>query len=234
MRTLALLLLLALPVGAEGVAPSASQMVLTITPDWNAITGHAALFERHDSGWERVGDWMPVTVGRSGLAWGFGLHGSQDREGPVKREGDGRAPAGTFVLSRRFGYPAPPGDDGGLPFLVVDGHECVDDAESEHYNCIVNPATVTKDWNSAETMKIDPYRLGIVVEHNTAPVVPGRGSCIFVHRWDGPEVPTAGCTALAKRDLEWLCSRLKRDAHPVLVQLPEPVYRTLREPWQLP
>jgi len=46
----------------------------------------------------------PRELGRAGLAWGLGLHGNPPFPGPIKREGDGRSPAGAFELSSAFGY----------------------------------------------------------------------------------------------------------------------------------
>jgi hypothetical protein len=43
------------------------------------------------------------------------------------------------------------------------------------------------------------YALGAVVAHNSTPPVPGAGSCIFLHVWESPVTPTAGCTAMALR-----------------------------------
>ena len=48
----------------------------------------------------------------------------------------------------------------------------------------------------------DPlYDIVVATDHNTGPVVPGRGSAIFLHCWRGPRRPTAGCIALARPDL---------------------------------
>ena len=43
--------------------------------------------------------------GKNGLAWGKGIADNLDqRDGPVKHEGDGKAPAGIFKLGTAFGY----------------------------------------------------------------------------------------------------------------------------------
>jgi len=157
---------------------------------------------------------------------------------PGKREGDGRSPAGVFSLSGAFGY-APGGE---CPWIKLPYREatstlkCIDDIRSRHYNRLVNAGEEPKDWSSCEEMRRpdDQYRLGIVVEHNAAPAIPDRGSCIFIHIWKGPEVGTAGCTAMAPEDMETLLRWLDPAAVPVLIQLPESAYRQLKGPWELP
>ena len=161
-----------------------------------------------------------------------------DDGAPGKREGDGRAPAGIFRLSGAFGYA--PGRE--CPWIKLPYREatsslkCVDDSRSRHYNRLVNAGEEPKDWSSCEEMRRpdDQYRLGIVVEHNAAPAIPDRGSCIFIHIWKGPEVGTAGCTAMAPEDMETLLRWLDPAAVPVLIQLPESAYRQLKGPWELP
>ena len=82
---------------------SAGQMVLVTTADWDATTGTLRYYERDGANWRQVGSGFDVTVGRSGTAWGIGLHTARS-DGPVKREGDGKAPAGVFAIGTAFGY----------------------------------------------------------------------------------------------------------------------------------
>ncbi len=50
------------------------------------------------------------------------------------------------------------------------------------------------------------YDLVIVVGYNDAPVIPGRGSAIFIHLATADYAPTAGCVALALGDLQRLAA----------------------------
>ena len=91
------------------------------------------------------------------------------------------------------------------------------------YNRLVDQDTVAApDWHSHEEMRLASgvYRLGIWVSHNDSPPVPGGGSCIFMHVWQGPGVPTVGCTAMDGTELEALLRWLDPRARPVLVQAP--------------
>ncbi|MCA9780789.1 MAG: hypothetical protein KC800_28910, partial [Candidatus Eremiobacteraeota bacterium] len=79
------------------------------------------------------------------------------------------------------------------------------------------------------TMKIDLYRLGLVVGHNCPKAVPGMGSCIFFHLQRGPDRPTAGCTSMTEAALSDLVLWLKKAENPVVVQLPDKVYKKMGE-----
>lgn len=226
-----LLLLLSTFALAQPIPTDCRQVVLVVSQDWDATTGQLTVFNKTEQGWQADGQPWQISLGRTGLAWGLGLH-PQQSAGPNKREGDGKSPAGVFSLTHVFGYRDPHNVDG-LPFLLVDDRECIDDPESDHYNQIVSARQVARDWKSSEIMKIDIYRLGLVVAHNVEHR-PGAGSCIFMHRWSKPRGTTAGCTAMPADRLSWLCRWLRHDAHPVLVQLPADSYRTLREEWKLP
>lgn len=78
------------------------------------------------------------------------------------------------------------------------------------------------------------YRWGVVVEHNAAPPVAGKGSCIFLHIWQAADKGTAGCTAMEQTNLEELMRWLDAKKRPVLAQLPEGEHKRLRAAWRLP
>lgn len=229
-------------VAEEDPAPlaGANQLVLVVTPDWNATTGTLRSYERlADGGWREVDRAADVTVGRNGSAWGRGLHPQQP--GTMKQEGDGRAPAGAFAIGIAFGYP-------GQLRTALDyrpmqaSHWCVDVPASPHYNRIVDSRDVGEDavTGSTEPMRRDlhangdqRYKLGFVIEHN-ADAQPGGGSCIFAHLWDAPEVPTAGCTAMGEGRMHELLDWLDPQLRPVFVLLPAHEHARLREAWDLP
>jgi D-alanyl-D-alanine dipeptidase len=213
------------------------QLVLVITASWDATSAGLRCFERTKTGsaWQPALVPQRAVVGRQGLAWGLGLHGGPPGDGPVKREGDGRAPAGVFEFDEVFGYATPAAARPlRLPYRqLTDDLAGVDDPRSRHYNRIVSKTQ--RDWQSAEVMRRsdDLYRWGVVVRHNWQSL-PGYGSCIFLHRWEGPARGTAGCTALAAEPLEALLRWLDRTRQPLLVQLPAAEYAAHKAAWHLP
>ena len=185
------------------------QAVVVTTKDWSAVQGLAQLFDRKSAKakWKAVGEKFPVVVGKNGVAWGAGLNELPSDTGRLllKTEGDGKAPAGVFSLTESFGS-SPKPDFVKLPFTRLEEFtECVDDTKSVHYNRIVDRMKVGNfDWQSSEKMLAvgAEYELGVTVAHNTNPVNKGGGSCIFLHIWKGADSGTAGCTAMARENLE--------------------------------
>ena len=215
------------------------QMVLVTIPDWDSNHGTLRTYERTADGWRQVEVAAPVMIGRSGAAWGLGLHAAQP--GAQKREGDGRAPAGVFAVGTAFGYAADTGT--ALPYAAMQAsHYCIDVNESSLYNQIVDADAVGAEAikGSTEPMRRDihadgdqRYRLGFVIEHNVE-ARPGAGSCIFAHLWKSPTDATAGCTAMDPATMDRLLSWLQPSQRPVLVLLPEHEHLRLRDAWQLP
>lgn len=235
-------MLLAAPAAAQPipVPDETRQMVLVTTPAWDAVDAVLQRYERAAAGqpWRAVGQPVAAAVGRTGLAWGTGLHAAAGAE-PAKREGDGRAPAGVFRLSSAFGY-ATADEAAWVRMPYVQSHagiECVDDSRSRFYNRRVDRDTISRpDWTSHEEMRRgdELYRWGVWVDHNSNPPRPMGGSCIFLHVWAGPGVATSGCTAMEESDLREVLAWLDPRASPVLVQLPAAAYAGVRGAWALP
>ena len=225
---------------ATGEEKPVLQALVVTTEDWSAVNATLRLYQRKDaqSRWLPSGEAIPAVVGRSGLAWGRGVRTALPDGEPLKREGDGRAPAGIFRLGPAFGYA--PGESVpwiGMPYRQMTGSsKCVDDPASLAYNRLVEEGNVQRDWNSFEDMRRsdEQYRLGIVIGHNTDTVAPGGGSCIFLHIWEKPSKGTSGCTAVSAADMEEILRRLRPEANPILIQLPQREYERLRVSRGLP
>jgi D-alanyl-D-alanine dipeptidase len=216
------------------------QMIVVITKNWDDIHGTARRYERSDleDKWRGVDQPFAVVVGRNGLAWGQGLQPvTVVGNDPKKREGDGKAPAGIFLLTSSFGYSTEALENAQLPYTTLTPTvECVDDPRSDHYNQLFDTKGTAKDWSSSEQMRRSDelYRWGVVVGYNINPPKSGAGSCIFLHIWDGPEQGTAGCTAMEAAHIETLLRWLDPKKSPVLVQLPESEYVRYQTAWALP
>ena len=216
------------------------QCVVVLTDNWASTTGKMHLFERVGSTapWNEHGPAFAVVGGKKGLGLGRGLVGLSLNGAPEKKEGDNRAPAGIFRLSSAFGYaPASSATWIKLPYLELSRQvEGVDDVNSRYYNKLVDRSKVTRvDWRSSEQMRRDDvlYKWGVFVDHNPQ-AIRGAGSCIFLHIWRSPASPTVGCTAMPERELVRLLRWLDPHRQPILVQMPRPVYRSIRTKYGLP
>jgi len=143
--------------------------------------------------WQRGGDgcFRPVPGGSTAR---LGVNGLKDR----RREGDGTTPTGVYRIGPvMYGNSPNPG----VRYRyrrVVCGDWWVEDPASPDYNtfrhvpCGRRPPFRT----NPPGMWQDPvaYRHLAVVEFNMRPVIPGRGSGIFLHVSKGR--PTAGCISL--------------------------------------
>jgi L,D-peptidoglycan transpeptidase YkuD (ErfK/YbiS/YcfS/YnhG family) len=225
--------------GSSSPIPAESrQLLLVVSPDWNATKAELRRYTRVslERPWTEDGEAVDVSIGRSGLGWGRGLH-RETGEGPIKHEGDGRAPAGVFDLRGSVGYAKDPLAGTRLPYQQAeDTLRCVDDPRSHHYNTLVDEKAVAVDWSSAEEMRRrdELYRYVVWVGHNDRPVEPGAGSCIFLHLRASTDSVTAGCTAFEREPMERLLRWLDPATRPVLVQLPWAEYARLRTRWSLP
>lgn len=230
-----------LPPRVETPYSESLQAVVVTTKDWSAIKGAAQIYEREnkDAKWKAVGERFPIVVGKNGLAWSDGLNELPSDTGGrllMKTEGDGKSPAGIFSLTSAFGT-AEKSVAVKLPYTkLAEYTECVDDVKSSHYNKIVNRMQVGAfDWKSSEKMaEITPqYDLGVFVEHNFEKQK-GAGSCIFLHIWRDAETGTAGCTAMDRKNVETVLTKLDPQKNPVLIQLPEDAYKKFQKQWKLP
>jgi L,D-peptidoglycan transpeptidase YkuD (ErfK/YbiS/YcfS/YnhG family) len=81
---------------------------------------------------------------------------------------------------------------------------------------------------------VQQYRIGVIVGYNASPPVKGRGSCIFLHIWAGPDSHTAGCTAFDETWLREAMTWLDSAKRPLLVELTTDSYVKLRTIYGLP
>jgi D-alanyl-D-alanine dipeptidase len=215
-RSLFLILFLSLGIYAQNI--QSKQLIVVSTKDWSTSDGRLQRYAKKDNQWHKVGKAIAIKLGRNGLGWGRGLHTIPINAKYIKKEGDGKAPAGIFTLKQAFGY---------NPFIVSYPYEvykstdhCVDDIHSKLYNKIVDSTKVKVDYKSKEHMKFpkEYYKYGIVVNHNhidEAGAIKGAGSCIFMHI---KTVPTAGCTVMRENEMKEIIKWLDVKSNPLLVQ----------------
>jgi D-alanyl-D-alanine dipeptidase len=212
--------------------PETTQMVVVTAPQWDATMGTLSLYERkagENEYWQFTGEAWPVDLGHKGMGWGRGLIDSVDNRASAaagKREGDQKAPAGVFSFGSAFGYDKNAPDGVKMKYLQAGERDFfVDDPNSPDYNSWVRLSEKEKPgdhWQSFEKMKRDDqrYKLGLVVEHNMNPAIPGDGSAIFLHVWKEPGSGTAGCTSMSEENMRELLRWLDPGKKPLLMQIP--------------
>ncbi len=118
-----------------------------------------------------------------------------------KKEGDGKTPLGVFPL-RRLLYRADrvPRPVTGLKVesLTPDVGWCEDSAHPDYNKQILLPHPSVHD---RMTRADHLYDYTVVIGYNDAPVVPGKGSAIFMHLAHPDMTPTAGCVGLRVEDM---------------------------------
>src|ERR1700722_8942881 len=116
-------------------------------------------------------------------------------------EGDGVTPSGVFPLRQIF-YRADriAKPQSILPIRITEKNDGWCDAPADpNYNRLVKlpyPASAEHMWRDDHL-----YDLVVVVGFNDDPVLPGKGSAIFLHLAKPDYSPTAGCVALSEADL---------------------------------
>jgi hypothetical protein len=162
---------------------SATQLITVVAPTRSSTRGSLRIWRKVDGCWRPVaGPWTAWLGGRGGS---FGI-------GPVMY---GVAPnPGVRYRYRR----------------IVCGDWWVEDPRSPYYNqfrhirCGATPPFRVTTGDMSESPKA--YRHLAFIRFNTDPVVPGRGSAIFLHADTGR--PTLGCISLPVprlvRTLRWL------------------------------
>lgn len=190
----------------------AQQLVVVIAPDMNATSALMRRYEKQGEQYKAVSGAVPVMLGRSGLGW------DQGRE-PLKREGDGRSPAGIFNIASTFGEDV--NSNSAMPYWLADDKLiCIDDVNDANYNKMsrLDPQHPPKSF---ELMRRHDgvYRNGAVIDYNRDGVK-GRGSCIFFHLNNTRKGPTAGCTAMEEQPLLELIRWFDPQKKPKLLQIP--------------
>ncbi len=223
---------------AEGIDPNVKQLIVSIAPTWDSMTGRLQCFERAGNGWRPVTDAWPVLYGKNGLAWGRGLLGQGETGAKRKVERDQRAPAGVFRIGKIYTYDAalPPGAK--FPFhTVTEADAWVDDPTSPDYNRfrtvdLNNPPA----WFERQKMRHGDfaYRWLVEIRHNAEPPTPGAGSAIFFHIRRGVDRPSAGCTTMAEENLVRLIVFLHERDNPHYALLPREEYEAKWKKWGLP
>lgn len=193
----------ALACGPAPAPTGASTQLVTVTAAPRSTVAALELWTRSGSCWRRVAGPWRARVGAAGISG-------------RKREGDGTTPAGVFRLGATvYGLDPNPGYRGRYHRLVC-GDWWDEDPSSPTYNrfrhlpCGRRPPF--GGGSEALWRATVAYREFAVVRYNAGPVVPGRGSAIFLH--DDTGRATAGCVSLPRPRLLRLLRWLRPTARP--------------------
>lgn len=206
-----------LPSAVPSIDALPTDQILLVTARGNSRHASALLIERDKPntprstsaiappGWHATLGPMPAVVGARGFA-----------PPSEKREGDKRTPSGAFVLLES--YSADPTVRPALAHRVITERDAIcEDPASPNYNqwITLSDAQFTP-WSEADRVIMS---LGVVVEYNRSPVVPGAGSGIFIHAAEpGPaSAGTFGCVGLHMDDLVRLVKSLDPAKRPMIV-----------------
>ena len=135
-----------------------------------------------------------------------------------RREGDGTTPTGVFRIGRTM-YGNEPNPGVRFRYRKLRCGDWWDEDSSsptynsfQHVSCGVDPPFGGGSEGMWQQPKAYPFLA--VVEYNTRPAVPGRGSGIFLHAQTGG--PTIGCISLQKDELRAVLRWLRPEAAPVI------------------
>lgn len=216
-----------------------SQCVVGVADGWDSSHVTLSYFEKKGEAWQRVGGEWKGRLGSKGLVWGRGIHPNPGGA-VLKKEGDGRTPAGVFDLGGVWGAHKSVKKHPKTFYHQVTSRDLwVEDATSKYYNQFLTldhePATT---WEKKAQMKQDdyPHSLKLFIAHNAVPnVVKGGGSSIFFHIWRrGGAAATAGCTTMEETKLRWLIAAVDPGCRPLYIILPRAEYEKFKPVWKLP
>jgi len=185
---------------------AAKQLVTVVAELRTSTRAGVQVWERSGECWTaRAGPWE-ARLGRRGVS-------------EHRHEGDRTTPAGAYGFGRvMFGV----GPNPGVRYRyhrIVCGDWWVEDPSSPHYNrfrhvrCGAKPPfrITSEDMSRSPTA----YRHFAVIRFNMDPIVPGRGSGIFLHASTGR--PTQGCVSLPLPQLLTVLRWLRPASSPLIV-----------------
>jgi L,D-peptidoglycan transpeptidase YkuD (ErfK/YbiS/YcfS/YnhG family) len=184
----------------------AKQLITVVAPQRSSTQGSLQLWRKNALCWRPAAGPWTAWLGQRGLS-------------EQKHEGDHTTPAGAFgFVPTMYGIAPSPGVRYRYHRIVC-GDWWVEDPSSPSYNrfrhvpCGSKPPFRVK----SEDMSRSPtaYRYLAVIAYNTSPVVPGRGSGIFLHVSTGR--PTLGCVSLPRARLVAFLRWLRPASKPLIV-----------------
>lgn len=127
-----------------------------------------------------------------------------------KKEGDNTTPAGSYYLGNIYYR-----KERIIKLKTKRKVICIeknmfwsDDVNSINYNRLIN---IKEKKCEALYRRDNIYDIFIIINYNLKPVIPGKGSAIFLHVARKNYTPTKGCVAVKKKDLLKIISKLEKN-----------------------
>lgn len=192
---------------ADAIAGTSSsgELITVVAPTVRSPSATLEFFVRQGGCFRLVDGPYPALVGRNGLS----AH---------HHEGDDTTPIGLFgIQSTMYGVLPDPGVRYAYHRLVC-GDWWDEQSSSPLYNHFVHvPCGTTPGFggdSEALWRTVPSYDYFAVIAYNRHPIVPGRGSAIFLHVSTGQ--PTAGCVSIPVADLLRVLRGLRPDMKPLI------------------
>lgn len=179
----------------DDIEKQQTEQLIVITND--EVQTNAYMFSFADGIWTDEDITCKAYVGSAGI-------------GKKQTNTDNITPAGLYSIGEAFYIDTPPSTWLNT-FVITESTYWITDINSEMYNKKVE-GEQTKDWNSAIYMiESESNRYGCVINYNTDPIVPGKGSAIFMHC--GTDT-TNGSIALQESDMLKFLEILNSEKNP--------------------
>lgn len=184
-------------------SPGNAGQVITVTASaYGRTRASLQAWTRKATGWTRHGAPVDAWLGYAGF--------SQNA-----REGYTGTPVGSFGLTHAFGNDADPGTR--LPYFQADADDWWNgDSGSAGYNTHQRCAQGSCPFKASQSENLQKagwvYGYAVVIDYNTSPVVPGKGSAFFLHVTENH--PTQGCVSIPQASLVELLRWLDPAQHP--------------------
>jgi L,D-peptidoglycan transpeptidase YkuD (ErfK/YbiS/YcfS/YnhG family) len=216
-----------------------TQCVVGISEGWDSSHVTLTYHEKTGGKWKQVGESWKGRLGSKGLVWGRGLH-SNPSGAVLKKEADGRSPAGVFNLGGVWGVHEKVKKHPKTFYHRVTTRDLwVEDPHSKFYNQFLSLDREPKtEWEKEARMVQDDHAhsLKMFIGHNAYPnTVADGGSSIFFHIWrrEGAAA-SAGCTTMPENKLRELIATVDPGRRPLYVLLPRKEYEKFKSTWKLP
>ena len=184
---------------------NARQLITVVAPSIGSETATLDLYVREGGCFRLAAGPYSANVGRNGLS-------------EHHHEGDGTTPIGLFGFqSTMYGVLPNPRVNFWYHRLVC-GDWWDEQSSSSLYNHFVHvPCATTPNFggdSEALWETVPSYDYFAVIAYNRHPIIPGRGSAIFLHVSDGRA--TTGCVSISAPDLVRILRTLRPNLNPLI------------------